>query len=210
MLRPRLILAVLVALTAAGLGIAYASTLGVSSQPLAAAERKVSHGSCTLNPSADSFTDESHDTSNYGSLPALSVSGTKKARHYAFVRFDLAACSFPSGYAVDDAKLTLSVVSAPSSTRTLNLWRAGGSWSESAIRWSNQPSSGASVTSASIGPGDATTSFWVTADVIAYLGGPTDNGWQVTDANSTNSSISANYSSDEGGTRPVLLIDYAY
>jgi hypothetical protein len=209
MLRPARILIVLAALTAAGLSVAYAASLGVSSQRLAAAERKVSHATCTLTPVADAYTSESQATTSFGGAAWLAVSGTTGARRHAFLRFDLGACSFPAGSAVDAAKLTLDVVAAPSSSRTFKLWRAGASWSESTIRWSNQPASGPSVTSTTVAPGATSTSFPVTADVIAYLAGTANHGWQITDANATSSSIVGVYWSDEGATKPQLTVDYA-
>jgi hypothetical protein len=204
----KLLLPLLAALTALGLTVASASSLGVSSQQLASGQKLVSHGTCTLRATADTTIDRSNRSANYGSATQLGVSAANNAQLYAFVRFNPSTCSFPSGYVLDSARLVLSVTTPPAGTRTFKLWRAGGSWSESTLTWNNQPAVGASVTSATIAPSSSSTTFFVTDEAIAILGGTTNNGWQIRDSATANDG--AGYSSDEGSAPPTLVLDYAY
>lgn len=197
------------ALAAACAGAADAAPLPVGSQKLAVSQRLVRHGSCTLSPTADTYVDQAHPLTNHGSAATLSVSVTKKAARYAFVRFDPSACGFPAGYAVDVARLTVTVASAPSSSRTLKLFRAGGAWGESSLEWTNQPTVGSSITSAGVGSGSGSTTFSVTSEVAAILAGTANDGWQLRDSATTSSTVGY-WSAEAGATGPSLAIDYAY
>jgi hypothetical protein len=207
----RLLLLALVALTAVGATVAYAASLTVGSQRISASTRTVGHGTCTLEPVADTYTDRSRPSTSFGSATTLQVSGRTSNERYAFVRFDLLSCNAPAGATVDEATLTLTVASAPSSTRTLKLYRAGGSWGES-TRWNNQPAAGASVTSSTVGPSSTTTTFQITDELEAIASGNAPlEGWQIRDSAATTSNIVASYRSEEAsGAAPTLVVHYAY
>lgn len=207
-LRPALLLAALAALCA--VPAAAARDLPVGSQRISATRRVVAHGTCTLAPTAATYVDQAKKNTNFGSDATVQVSGTTGGARYAFLRFDPSACSFPSGSVLDRAQLVLTVAVAPSASRTFKLYRAGGSWTESGLKWSNQPTVGASLSSAPVGPGATTTSFPVLTEVASLLAGGANDGWQVRDSASTSATVVASYWSDDAGTAPALVIDYAF
>jgi hypothetical protein len=212
-LTPARVLALAVVLAAASLGVGYAASLGVTSQKLGSTTKAVSHGTCTLTPSQDSYVDQSapQRNTNFGTATTLNVGARSNFQQIAFVQFALGGCSFPSGFAVDDATLTLTISTPPPNTRTFRLNRVGGTWAETTLTWNNQPAAGAQTGTASVTPSSTSTSYAVTTDVIAFLTGTANNGWEIADANlQTGPIASTTYSSRETAAKPRLVIDYSF
>lgn len=146
-----------------------------------------------LFPSADATVLQGQPSNNWGGLTTMrvgydysgcpdSVDG-KIAR--SMLRFDLS--SIPTGASVVDAKLHLDFVTScyflgHSQRRTVTIYRAASSWSESAVTWNNKPSYAEAYGSASVGVTSSTLgwySFDVTNLVRAWMAGTYSNNGVV-------------------------------
>jgi hypothetical protein len=107
---------------------------------------------------ADSYVDQSHTGTNYGSSDTLSVKGGTTTAKRTYIKFDLS--DLPSGAVITSAKL--------------HLWRTGGNnvpsayettdgWVESTITWSNKPAYGDLVAD-----GASDVGSWYVWDVKDY------------------------------------------
>jgi hypothetical protein len=104
---------------------------------------------------------------------------------------------------------------APNASRTYEVHRATGSWSEATVTWNNQPSVvGAATDSASSGTQNNVTLSWdVTSDVQLFVSGQASNfGWRLSDAQEgSSSSREARFRSSEASqstARPKLVVTY--
>jgi hypothetical protein len=217
-----LLVGVLVAVVATGVGFAAALAITPKSLTVHTAASAVPISTCTVTPSADSHVEED-DNSNFGSATALHVQSyettilvlTTGRNRRGFVKFDLSSCSIPATAAVKTATLRVFLSSAPTLGRTWNIRRVTGSWTEGAITWSNQPATAvtnsATVTTGTIS--NVTLQANVLADVAAFVSGSqTNNGWRLNDS-VENSSTQRNgqFSSREHATtsqRPTLVVTY--
>jgi len=138
-----------------------------------------------LYPDADATVLQGQPSDNWGGLSTMrvgydrsgcsdSVDG-KIAR--SILRFDLS--SIPTGASVIDTKLHLNFVtscyySGHSQRRTVTVYRAASSWSESTVTWNNKPGYAEAYDSASVGVTSSTLgwySFDVTNLVRAWMAG---------------------------------------
>ena len=180
----------------------------------------VSANTNTLNLSSlgDSYIDQHNPSTNYGSNWHMYVNPKNNQEEKLLIIFNLN--SLPSNIIVNSANLYIFLGSdVPSSSRTHNIYKITSSWTESEVKWSNQPSISSSLTSST---NTGTTPFvwknWdVTSDVQDFLSGAATNyGWEIKDNNETPSN---NYntlyrtrehpSNEQGGvTNPYLQINY--
>jgi parallel beta-helix repeat protein len=101
----------------------------------------------TLSANADSWVLQSSAGQNYGQDSVLKVDTKSATNARALVRFNLP--SIPAGCTVTNAKLRLYATSYKSG-RTLKAHRLASSWTESNVRWNNQPdTAGAAATTTS-------------------------------------------------------------
>jgi hypothetical protein len=189
-------------------GVAYAASLGLTSNKLFAWKQTLTKGSCnqTYTTGDDTFASKVAPGSNFGNSSTLFVYGGTTSTTYAFVRFDLSGCNLPTTAGADSATLTLYVTS--SSTDTISLYPVYSSWSSSTLTWNG-------VSSLTVGS-TATTSFvastgfhtvTVTADVDAAIKAGTLWGWELQDSTANTDQIA----SSKFGTiadRPTLAISY--
>lgn len=203
----------------ASLAVARAASLSVSSTGIAIENR--TYGSaltCTLTPVADTYVRSDQTGNSFGSQTTLDVDALGSARRRVFVLFDLTACSpqIPSDAIVHSATVRLTTASSAStSTRTYDLYRATGSWTETST-WATQPSVAGSVTSSVTVPAltlVGTTFQWSAGrDVQAFVAGEQNNlGWRINDASEGTLLSEANSfnSREAGSNRPQLVITYA-
>lgn len=151
-----------------------------------------------ISPIGDAYVDEHADNNNFGTQHELFVrskadnQGNQENRR-AFVQFNL---PIPPIASVTAASLKLRLTNAPGEDRTLEARRVADAWTESGIKWNNQP------TTTPILPGTLNTgtmndvwkSWDVTSDVQNFAAGAYgNNGWMVKDASegSANSQESA-------------------
>ena len=140
-----------------------------------------------ISPIGDAYVDEHADNNNFGTQHDLFVrskadnQGNPENRR-AFVQFNL---PIPSIASVTAASLKLRLTNAPGEDRTLEARRVVDTWTESGIKWNNQP------TTTPIVPGTVNTgtmndvwkSWDVTSDVQSFaMGAYSNNGWMLKDA----------------------------
>ena len=197
-------------------GVALAATLGVSSTKLTTSTgaSTITPTSCTLSAAdADSYVDQVVSAANFGTLTTLDVRSSSSTAQRTFVRIDIAACPVPANALITAANLKLFLYSAPANPRTYDAHRVSGSWTETGITWTNQPSvSDAAATSTATGSSSNVTLTWdVKADVQAYVDGTANNGWRLKDRSETGPARTGQFRSAEYGTaaqRPILEITY--
>lgn len=197
--------------------VAFAATLGISSQRLTTVTKAstVPASTCNVaNASEDTWVNEGSQTQTNGNATALNVRSALLSDRRTFVKFDLSSCAIPSTARVTSAALKLYLSIAPPSSRTHQVWRVTSAWSEATLDWSPQPSlAGAATASTATGTTAGVTISWtVTNDVQTWVQGTANHGWRVNDQ--TEDSITqqhAEYRSSEYATaaqRPNLDITY--
>ncbi|HYM53041.1 MAG TPA: DNRLRE domain-containing protein, partial [Candidatus Dormibacteraeota bacterium] len=147
----------------------------------------------TLRAIADSYTDASRSTTNYGTNVKLRVDGSPVVRSY--LRFDLS--SIPG--TISSATLRIWALSSQSAGWTAR--SLTGSWTETGITHNNAPTLG----TASVGSsGPVTTGSWTSVNVTALIGTGTTLDIGVNTASTTALALS----SDESGaaTAPQLVV----
>jgi hypothetical protein len=197
--------------------VAVAASLTTTSAKLTASTvaATVPLSTCSLTPAADTYADQLSLLSNFGTATTLNVRSLVLNNRRSFLRFDVAGCSIPTAARVTSAQLTLYLQSAPSSSRTYDLYRVTASWIETSLNWSNQPATVAG-TSASFATGTtsgATLTSSVLTDVTAFVAGSaTNNGWMVRDrTESAVGSVEGQFASRENAVpaqQPTLAISY--
>jgi hypothetical protein len=169
---------------------------------------------CTPAPAADSHVSELLLLSNFGTSATLDVRSLLLDNARAFVRFDIGSCSIPGNALVVGASLELRLLTAPSASRTHDVYRTTAAWTETGVTWSNQPGvAGTATASAEAGTAPNVTLTWdVTTDVRAFVSGTANHGWRLSDrTESSVTSRAAQYGSRQHGTpgsRPMLSITY--
>jgi hypothetical protein len=205
-----------------GSGVALAATLAVTSSKLTTSTlvAAVPSSTCTLTSSADSYVDQAtlQQGSNFGGATSLQVESSQTValvptNKRSFVKFDLSSCSIPAVAAVQSATLSVRLSSAPNQSRTWNINRVTGAWTEAGITWSNQPASTSSTSVTTGTTSNVTLQATVTSDVQSFVSGSqTNNGWRFSDS-VENSSTARNgqFRSREFGNasqRPTLVVNY--
>jgi uncharacterized repeat protein (TIGR02543 family) len=118
-----------------------------------------------IAPTADSWVESSHTTDNHGSDNELHVRvdwDSKKGEvtnlRRAYLKFDLSG--LPSGAVIDSALLHLYRTTADSDIPSA--YQTTDGWTETGIKWSNQPGPGAFVADGTMG------SAWFKWDITSY------------------------------------------
>lgn len=199
-----------------GSSMAFAASLGVSTQRLTTVTKAstVPASTCNLaNASEDTWVNEGNQTQVNGNATTLNVRSALSDRR-AYVKFDHSSCSIPSSARITTATLRLRLSVAPPTSRTHEVWRATSAWAEGTLDWSPQPSvAGSATASATTGTASNVTLTWtVTGDVQTWVGGTANNGWRVNDQTEGSATQQhAEYRSSEFTTaaqRPKLDITY--
>ncbi len=206
-----LIAGLLVLSTGTTLGLAAGTGLSAERLTTYSAATSVPLERCTLTAVADSDVDTLLNT---GTATTLRVRSSNLGNRRAFVRFDLASCGLGADDAIRAAAVSLSIGTAPSSSRTHEVRRVTATWSETGITSTNQPAVAASATAvqATGTTAGATVTWDVLADVQAFRSGTTNDGWRISDATeNAATAVEGVYRSREtanAGDRPTLTIDY--
>jgi hypothetical protein len=221
-LRWLVLVAVLVAVVATGVGFAAALAITPRSLTVHTAASTVPISTCTLTAAADSYVHANSGGSNFGTATTLQVRsavtlGLLADDKRSFLRFNVSSCSIPTNARVESATMTLFMSTAPSQSRTYELHRATASWGETTVTWNNQPAV-AAVATGSVATGttaNVTRQWNVLADVRTFVDGTiTNNGWRIKDqveGGLLGNSFEGRFNSDEHGTasqRPSLVITY--
>jgi hypothetical protein len=152
-----------------------------------------SPGSATVTAEADSWVDQASPNSANGGAASLLVRSQALGNRRALVDFPLPA--IPAGCSLTQATLNL-FAGAASAGRTIDVFKAGASWTEGGVTWSNQPATTGSAASAASATG--ALSWDVTSQTQAQYSG-TDTGFIVRDsAESALTGVQQTYQAREG------------
>jgi len=182
----------------------FAASVGHSSTPAPV--------TVTLQPStADAFVNQYSPTTPAGTGTTMEVLDRSGRARRALVAFDLT--SIPAGSAVTSAALNLYASSAPPISKTLEVRRLLGPWSESAVTWNTQPNSGEADASTSGGTQSGWKSWDVRTAVAAWISGASTNHGFVVRASDESAPFGQTYvfATREGTTpaqRPSLSVTY--
>ena len=117
----------------------------------------------TASASRDSYVDQGSPTSNFGASSDLFVqskSGPQNRR--TLVQFTLPGA--PAGCSLAVATLRLNNT-AGAAGRTIDVYRAAASWTETGVTWNNQPA----ATGTAVGAASSSSTGWRTWDVLAHV-----------------------------------------
>jgi hypothetical protein len=159
----------------------------------------------TMTSVADSWIDQSSPSSNKGGdsiLKLMSKSGNANLR--ALVRFNLP--TVPAGCVLDTAKLRLYAASASGSQRTLQVFRLGGSWTESAVTWANAPQTAGTAATTTSGTGYRE---WNVATLVqAMYSSGSNHGFLIRDANEGQDAEQQLHAREKGTNVPQLVLTF--
>lgn len=186
----------------------------------------------TTTAVADATVRQGSATLNFGTLTTLTVSSAASANQRVYVSFNLAACApvIPSSAVVRLATLRLYMTAVPSAVcRTIDLFKATASWTETGVTWNSQPfgtainnpASGSRSGSLAVGTqagcqntaAGYTVGGTITTDVASFVaGGSTNFGWMLRDdVEGSATTRTATFSAKELGTvaqEPQLVVTY--
>jgi hypothetical protein len=210
MLAPAVVLAAILAA-----GTALAASLGVTSTGITSysAASVVPVSTCIAQADADTYVDGGNVALDFGDSTELRVKSSLVGDVRAFVRFDLDACSIPSGARVTAASLNLTLATAPLLARTYEARRVAAPWGETTITWNAQPALAGSATAtvATGTTGGVTLSWDVLTDVQAFAtGAAVNHGWRIADQSegSLAPEESVFPSREAAANRPALLVSF--
>jgi len=157
--------------------------------------------SITITTYQDSYVDQDHSGSNYGTLSRIKIDGSPKEMSY--VKFDLTPLK---GKKIVSANLRLKIPSTDGSgsSNKFSIKKVDlADWSEGGVKYSNKPSLGATVATFT-GKGAGNTILVNVKSAVA-AGTGSKISWAITSDGSNELILySRNYSSN----RPQLLIEY--
>lgn len=191
--------------------VAYAASLGLSSNKLFAWGQTLTKGTCnqTSTTADDTFVQQASPTSTAGgTATTLTISPVAAAQDYAFIRFNLSGCGIPTTGGADSAVLTVNVRTAGADT--ISLFPVTSSWSSSTLTWNGV--SGLTIGSTATGSFSASTTgaktVTVTADVDAAIKAGNLWGWELRVTSGT--AIVAVGAAENGtaANRPSMTLSY--
>src|SRR5262249_31999864 len=133
---PLRLAAAIVVASLSSAGVAYAASVGLSTNKLHAWSQTLTKGTCNLTSAAadDTYVQQAAPTSTSGGTDTnLTIGGAAGSQDYTFIRFDLTSCSLTTTAGADSATLTLNVTTK--SNDTISVFPVYSSWSSSALNW---------------------------------------------------------------------------
>jgi Collagen triple helix repeat (20 copies)/TGF-beta propeptide len=160
-------------------------------------------------PVADTQTESSHTSNNYGTQESLAVYRSFSTNYYSFIQFDLSPV--PASATVAKATLRL-FVSSVSGSGSFDVYKVNNTWTETGLNWGNMPGFGASATGVHpVSITSANVNNFVDVDITSlvqqWVAGTATNYGVALQA--TTSSASFSFDSKEGQNtshEPELLI----
>jgi hypothetical protein len=206
---PRIAAAIVVA-TGTSVGVAYAASLGLSSNKLHVWSQTLTKAACnqTYTTADDTYVQQALPTSTSGgTATTLTISPVALAQDYAFVRFNLSGCSLPTTGGADSAALSVYVTT--SGADTISLFPVYSSWSSSTLTWNGVSSLtiGSTATTSFSASTTGTKTVTVTADVDAAIKAGTLWGWEL---RATSGTAIVAIAASENGTssrRPSMTLN---
>jgi hypothetical protein len=206
----RLVAAVAIGTLSFG-GVAYAASLGLSTNKLFAWSQTLTKGTCnqTSTTADDTYVQQALPTSTSGgTATTLTISPVAGAQDYAFIRFNLSGCSLPTTAGADSAVLSLRVTTAGADT--ISVFPVTSSWSSSTLNWNGV--SGLTISATATGTFSASTTgtktVTVTGDVDTAIKAGTLWGWEL---RATSGVASVAIGAAENATsinRPSMTLSY--
>ena len=192
-------------------GVAYAASLGLSSNQLHVWNQNLTKGTCnqTSTTADDTYVQQALPTSTAGgTATTLTISPVAAAQDYAFIRFNLSGCSLPTSAGADAASLTVYVTTSGSDT--ISLFPVYTSWSSSTLTWNGVSglSIGSTATTTFSASSTGTKTVTVTADVDAAIKAGNLWGWEL---RATSGIAAVAIGASENGTsgrRPSMTLSY--
>jgi phage tail sheath gpL-like len=192
-------------------GVAYAASLGLSSNKLYAWGQTLTKGTCnqTSTTGDDTYVQQALPTSTAGGTAAtLTISPVAAAQDYAFIRFNLSGCSLPTSAGADSAVLSVRVTTAGNDT--ISVFPVTSSWSSSTLTWNGVSS--LTIGSTATGTFSASTTgaktVTVTADVDTAIKAGTLWGWELKATSGTAIVALAAAENGTSGNRPSMTLSY--
>lgn len=192
-------------------GVAYAASLGLSSNKLYAWGQTLTKGTCnqTSTTGDDTYVQQALPTSTAGGTAAtLTISPVAAAQDYAFIRFNLSGCSLPTSAGADSAVLSVRVTTAGNDT--ISVFPVTSSWSSSTLTWNGVSS--LTIGSTATGTFSASTTgaktVTVTADVDTAIKAGTLWGWELKATSGTAIVAIAAAENGTSGNRPSMTLSY--
>jgi hypothetical protein len=192
-------------------GVAFAASLGLGTGKLFVWSQTLTKGTCnqTSTTADDTYVQQASPTSTSGGTDtALNIGGSAGSQNYAFIRFDLSACSLPTTAGADSAALTLTVTSK--SNDTISVFPVFSSWSSSTLTWNRLGglTIGATATTTFVPSSPGALTVPVTADVDAAIKAGALWGWELRDTSGTASSAVGSSENTAAGKRPSMTVSY--
>jgi hypothetical protein len=161
-------------------------------------------GTVTASADADSWVLQDSATQNHGTDSTLKVDSKSGANARTLVRFGLPA--LPDGCEVTNAKFRL-YASSFKDGRTLQALRLGGSWTERAVNWNNQPATTGVAATATSASGYVE---WTATSQVKGMYSGANNGFLVRDSVEGGNGVDQQFHSREKGTDnpPQLVITF--
>jgi hypothetical protein len=209
---PLRVAAAIVIASCASAGVAYAASLGVSSNKLYASSQGVTTGTCNQNSTTgdDTYVQQASPSSTAGGTAAtLTIGGTAGSNNIAFVRWDISGCGLPTTAGANTSNLKFYVETT--SSDTISVFPVYSSWSSSTLNWNRVGSLtvGSTPTTTFVPSDTGATSVEVTADTDAAIKAGVLWGWELVDTSGTATTVIDAAESTHSGRRPTLTISYA-
>jgi len=192
-------------------GVAYAASLGLSTNKLFAWSQTLTKGTCnqTSTTADDTYVQQLAPTSTSGgTATTLTISPIAAAQDYAFIRFNLSGCSIPTTGGADSAVLTVNVRTAGADT--ISLFPVTSSWSSSTLTWNGVSGLmiGSTATGTFYAASTGTKTVTVTADVDNAIKAGNLWGWELR-ATSGVASVAIGAAENATSTnRPSMTLSY--
>ena len=186
-------------------GVAYAASLGLSSQKLHVWSQALTKGSCAPAES-DAEIDQSSPTTNFANRSAQTVLSKPNGNSYVLIGFSPAAapCSLPATAGADSAVLTITVTGTSKGPDTVSAYPITAAWNASTVTWNTMPTFGATPDFTFTGVG--TSTFTVTAPLDAGIKNGF-NGWMLVDTTGTNNATTT-IAARASAQAPSIALNY--
>ena len=208
---PRRLTIAIVVVISTSLSVAYAASLGLSSNQLHAWSQTLTKGTCnqTSATADDTYVQQAASTSTSGGADTnLTIGGVAGSQDYAFIRFDLSGCSLPTTAGADGAALTLTVTTK--SNDTISLFPVYSSWSSSTLNLNGLGglTIGSTATTTFVPSSPGALTIPVTADVDTAIKAGTLWGWELRDTSGTATAAVGSSENSAAGKRPSMTLSY--
>jgi hypothetical protein len=204
--RPFRVATAVAAASLAGVAVAHAASLGLSSAQLWAGSQMLTKGTCTPIES-DAEIRAGQPNQNFGNQSSETILSKNSGDQYVLIGFDLAGspCSLPTTGGADSAVLTINVTSTFKGPDTVSAYPITSPWDASTVTWNTMPTYGSTADFSFSSVGSYT--FTVTARVDAAIKSGAFYGWMLVDttgANNVRTVIAGNGS----GQAPSIALSY--